>query len=130
MRDTSLIASYTTLAGASIVIVTLTGSLKDMKEVCHARRASPSSLPTPREDLSMNRFLPWRESDREILLNRVRRKALEVKPIADAYWRRQERRAPLRARLARRALARRRVQEAFWRYQDLRVNPRSKSRRG
>jgi len=101
-----------------------------MKEVCHVGRASASFVVAPREDRAMNPYWPWRESDREILLNRARRRAFEIKPIADAYWWRQERRNPLRARLARRALARRRLQDVFWRYQDVRVNPRSKSRRG
>lgn len=63
----------------------------------------------------------WREVERSRLLNRARRRALETPQIAAIYWRRQERKAPLRAKLARAALSQRHVNEAFWRIQDSRA---------
>ena len=66
----------------------------------------------------------WREVERSRLLNRARRRALETPQIAAIYWRRQERKAPLRAKLARAALSQRHVNEAFWRIQDSRAEKR------
>jgi hypothetical protein len=68
----------------------------------------------------------WREVERSRLLNRARRRALETPQIAAIYWRRQERKAPLRAKLARAALSQRHVNEAFWRIQDSRAEKKGR----
>lgn len=74
----------------------------------------------------MSSLIPWREHDRELILNRARRRLVESRTLGAIYWWQQERKAPRRARLAKKALSKRYVRESFWRYQDVRVNPRSK----
>ena len=78
--------------------------------------------------LHVSSLKPWSVRDREVLLNRARRRVLETRPLSDVYWWRMERKSPRKARLARRALEYRQVQEVFWRYLDLRANPRSRAK--